>query len=85
MANRVWSWETETEEWGVEVDEAAGVLHWYGGPKPSPNLPEFAQGGGGTDQTIEDLLATRKPTYPECPAAILAEVIAEAERVGGKR
>lgn len=85
MANRSWSWETEDSEWGVEVDEAAGVLHWWGSPRYSPTTPMYAQGGGGLDQTIADLVTTRRPTYPECPPSILAEVIAEASRIWALR
>ena len=84
MANRIWSWDTETSDWGVELDAAAGVLHWWGSDKPLPNVPAYAQGGGGLDQTIVELLATRRGAY-WCPPEILADVIAEAERVTASR
>ncbi len=77
-----WTWATETADWGVTLDEATGTLSWWGADKPRPGVPEYAQGGGGIDQPIDELLATGRPRYG-CPEAILAEVIAAARSVSG--
>ncbi len=74
---RRWSWETETSEWGVELDARAGLLRWWGADKPRPGVPAYAQGGGGFDQPVADLLATGQPPYA-CPPEVLAEVLAAA-------
>jgi hypothetical protein len=77
QAPRRWQWETEDSDWGVELDERAGVLRWWGADKPRAGVPAYAQGGGGIDQRIADLLATGRPSYA-CPPGILAEVMAAA-------
>lgn len=78
--HRRWYWDEPTREWGVELDELRGVLKWWGADKPRPGVPAYAQGGGGVDQPIAELLRTNDPPY-DCPAGILAEVIEAARRV----
>ena len=77
MADR-WSWETPGSDWGVDFDRATGKLAWWGADKPSSSVPPFAQGGGGMDQWAAELVAARRGPY-DCPAEILAEVIAASE------
>jgi hypothetical protein len=76
-APRQWRWETESSEWGVDLDAPAGLLRWWGADKPRAGVPAYAQGGGGVDQPIADLLSTGQPPYA-CPPDILEEVIASA-------
>ena len=80
MPSRRWSWETTDSDWGVELDEAAGLLRWWGADKPRPGVPAYAQGGGGQDQPIGELLRGARPPY-DCPGAILADVLAAARGV----
>jgi len=72
-----WSWDDATSDWGVDLDEAAGKLRWWGADKPRPDVPAHAQGGGEVDQSIDELLTTHRSPYA-CPAPILAEVVAAA-------
>lgn len=77
MSNRRWSWDTETSEWSVELDETARMLRWVGYDKPRPDVHYSELAGGQMDQTVDDLLTTKRSPYT-CPPAILAEVIAAA-------
>ncbi len=78
-----WSWETETADWGVSLDEATGTLRWWGADKPRPGVPAYAQGGGGADQPVADLLATGQPRYP-CPPAVLEEIVAATRALSAR-
>jgi hypothetical protein len=71
---RRWQWDTESAEWGVDLDEQAGVLRWWGADKPRAGVPAYAQGGGGADQPIAELLSTGVPSYA-CPPGILEDVM----------
>jgi len=84
MATRRWYWDESTSEWGVELDEAAGLLRWWGADKPRPGVPAYAQGGGGMDQPIEEFLRTASPPYA-CPAKVLTELMDAARAVQAAR
>jgi hypothetical protein len=77
LETRRWYWEESTSDWGVELDEAAGLLRWWGADKPRPGVPAYAQGGGGRDQPIREFLESGLPAY-RCPPHVLAELLEAA-------
>jgi Domain of unknown function (DUF4274)/Ankyrin repeats (3 copies) len=67
-----WQWETTDSEWGVDLDETAGILRWWRVDKGP-----YGQ-SSGDHQSIGDFLALGRAPW-DCPEGMLAEVRAAAE------